>query len=47
MARQLAAVIDNGTGYTKMGYSETLSVVADRGADLPAMIRRRLSFQPL
>lgn len=51
MARQLAAVIDNGTGYTKMGYEfNTLpltwefSWLISAKTDLQAMIRRRLSF---
>ena len=31
MARQLAAVIDNGTGYTKMGYPKPLTLPAILG----------------
>jgi hypothetical protein len=51
MARQLAAVIDNGTGYTKMGYEFNALPFFNKGmswligaiTDLQAMIRRRLS----
>lgn len=52
MARQLAAVIDNGTGYTKMGYEFSSIPFSNKGmswlisakTDLQAMIRHRLSF---
>jgi len=51
MARQIAAVIDNGTGYTKMGYefnafsfSLGISWLISVKPDLQGMIRPRLSF---
>src|SRR6202035_3638308 len=48
MSRQLAAVIDNGTGYTKMGcafFNLVISLANISKTDLQAMTRHPLCFQ--
>jgi hypothetical protein len=46
MSRQLAAVIDNGTGYTKMGYVHGALSWLTLRSDLLGTTRPRLFSRP-